>query len=119
MGKLKNLLSNVSQSVKDTFQKYPITIIVVYITTLIYAFGTTHFLKEFNKNDGLIVMAVWAIGAFFVENWFSKKSFKFIGGILSLGIAIFFVPPTPQSRLCRDSSPARGAARSCVAVTAR
>lgn len=90
MGKLKNLLSNVSQSVKDTFKKYPITIIVVYITTLIYAFGTTHFLKEFNKNDGLMVMAVWAIGAFFVENWFSKKSFKFIGGILSLGIAIFF-----------------------------
>ena len=90
MEKLKKIFSNISLAFKDIYRTYPLTIIVVYITTLIYAFGTTHFLNEFNKNDGLMVMIVWAIGMFFVENCFSKKSFKIIGGIASLGISIFF-----------------------------
>ena len=79
MEKLRKMFSNISLAFKDIYRTYPITIIVVYITTLIYAFGTSHFLNEFNKNDGLMVMTVWAIGTFFVENWFSKKSVKIIG----------------------------------------
>ena len=39
MGKLKKIFSNISDSIRETYKKFPMTIIVVYMLTLIYAFG--------------------------------------------------------------------------------
>ena len=90
MGKLKTLFSNMSNSIKETYKKFPITIIIAYIITLIYAFGSHDFIRTFEKEDWLFVMIIWAIGAFFSETFFSKRKMKILGGIISLGIATGF-----------------------------
>lgn len=90
MAKLKALFSNVSNSIKETYKKFPITIIITYIITLIFALGTDEFVTNFTRNDWFTLMVIWAIGTIFTETWFSKKSSKIIGSIVSLGIAIVF-----------------------------
>lgn len=88
MGKLKILFSNVSNSIKETFKKFPITMFIVYITTILIAFGTDDFVENFMDNMWFYAMGIWAIGTFFTENFFKKDVLKIIGGIVSLIIAV-------------------------------
>lgn len=90
MGKLKKLFSTISNSVKETFKKFPITMIIVYITTLICAFGTDDFVDSFMDDMWFWAMGIWAIGTLFTETFFKKNLVKGIGGAISLAIALTF-----------------------------
>ena len=88
MGKLKTLFSNVSNSIKETFKRFPITMVIVYITTLLVAFGTDDFVENFMDNMWFYAMGIWAIGTLFTETFFKKDFAKTIGGVVSLVIAL-------------------------------
>ncbi len=88
MGKLKILFSNVSNSIKETFKKFPITMFIVYITTILIAFGTDDFVENFMDNMWFYAMGIWAIGTLFTEIFFKKDFAKIIGGVVSLVIAL-------------------------------
>lgn len=88
MGKLKTLFSNVSNSIKETFKRFPITMVIVYITTLLVAFGTDDFVENFMDNMWFYAMGIWAIGTLFTETFFKKDFAKIIGGVVSLVIAL-------------------------------
>lgn len=87
MGKLKTLFSNISNSIKETLKKFPITMIIVYMTTLLVVFGTDDFVEKFMDNMWFYAMGTWAIGTFFTETFFKKNFEKIIGGIGALLIA--------------------------------
>lgn len=90
MGKIKNLFSNISNSMKETFKKFPITMMIVYITTLICAFGTEDFVEKFFDDMWFYMMGVWAIGTFFSEKMFKNNLVKILGQICSFIIALTF-----------------------------
>lgn len=87
MGKLKNLFSNISNSIKETFKRFPITMVIIYITTLLIVFGTEDFVENFMDEMWFYAMGVWVIGTFFTETFFKKDFAKIIGGVVSLVIA--------------------------------
>lgn len=88
MGKLKTLFSKVSNSIKETFKRFPITMIIVYITTLLVVFGTDDFVENFMDNMWFYAMGIWASGTLFTETFFKKDFAKIIGGVVSLVIAL-------------------------------
>lgn len=87
MEKLKRLLSNISKSMKEVFKKFPITISIVYIITLVCVFGTDEFLDTFFDDAWFLLLVLTGMGTLFVETYFSKKTIKIIGTCISLGIA--------------------------------
>ena len=90
MGKLKNLFSNISNSLKETFKKFPITIVIVYLTTLVCALGTDDFVETFFDDMWFYMMGVWAIGTLFSEKFFKNNYVRAAGDVLSLLIALSF-----------------------------
>lgn len=90
MGKLKNLLSNIVSLIKDMYQNFPITMIVVHFVTLIHVFGTDEFLEKFYDSQWIFMFGIFLIGTFFVETWFSKKRNRIIGGVISFIIGMGF-----------------------------
>lgn len=90
MGKLKTLFSNISNSIKETFKKFPITMVIVYITTIACAFGPEDFVETFMDNMWFYMMGVWAIGTLFSEKFFKNNYVRAIGQIVSLVIALTF-----------------------------
>ena len=90
MGKLKTFFSNISNSLKETFKKFPITIIIVYLTTLVCVFGTDDLVETFLDDMWFFMMIVWAIGTLFSEKLFKNIYIKSVGEIIALVIAIIF-----------------------------
>ncbi len=90
MGKLKTLFLNLSNSLKETFKKFPITIIIVYLTTLVCVFGTDDFVEAFLDDMWFFMMGVWAIGTLFSEKFFKNNYLRAVGEIIALIIAITF-----------------------------
>ena len=90
MGKLKNLFLNLSNSIKETFKKFPITMIIVYLTTIVCAFGPEDFVETFMDDMWFYLMGVWAIGTLFSESFFKNKIVRAVGEIISLIIAFAF-----------------------------
>ena len=90
MGKLKTFFSNISNSLKETFKKFPITIIIVYLTTILCVFGTEDFVETFLDDMWFYMMGVWAIGTLFSEKFFKNNYLKTAGEIIALIIAIIF-----------------------------
>lgn len=92
MGKIKNLFVKVSEKIKETIQKYPITMIIVLILTVISAICLDDFLlEEKTLADILFVGTIWAVGTLFSETVFKEKRIaKYISIILTFLIAIFF-----------------------------
>lgn len=90
MGKIKNLFSNISNLIKDTFKKFPITMVIVYLTTIVCAFGTEDFVEVFIDDMWFFVMGVWAIGTLFSEKFFKNNYIRAISQIISLIIALVF-----------------------------
>lgn len=88
MEKIKKIFSLISNSIKGTFKKFPITMVIVYITTLLCAFGTDDFVKEFFEKMWFFTMAVWAIGTIFTETFFKNNIAKILGGSISFIIAL-------------------------------
>ena len=84
MGKLKKFFSNISNSRKETFKKFPITIIIVYLTTILCVFGTEDFVETFLDDMWFYMMGVWAIGTLFSEKFFKNNYLKAAGEIIAL-----------------------------------
>ena len=90
MGKLKNLFLGISNSLKETFKKFPITIVIVYLTTIVCAFGTDDFVETFLDDMWFFMMIVWAIGTLFSEKFFKNNYVRAAGEIIALIIALSF-----------------------------
>lgn len=90
MGKLKTFFSNISNSLKETFKKFPITIIIVYFTTLVWAFGTDDFVETFLNDMWFFMMIAWAIGSLFSEKFFKNVYIRTVGEIIAFIIAMIF-----------------------------
>ncbi len=88
MGKIKNMFSAISNSVKESLKKFPITMIIVYFTTLICTFGTEDFIGDFIDEQWFLMMVIWALGTLFTEVFFKKDIVKVVGGIVSFIIAL-------------------------------
>ena len=88
MGKIKNMFSAISNSVKESLKKFPITMIIVYFTTLICTFGTEDFIGDFIDEQWFLMMVIWALGTLFTEVFFKKDIVKVVGGIISFIIAL-------------------------------
>lgn len=90
MGKIKTFFSNISNSLKETFKKFPITIIIVYLTTLVCVLGIDDFVEAFLDDMWFFMMGVWAIGTLFSEKFFKNNYLRAVGEIIALIIAIIF-----------------------------
>lgn len=90
MVNFKKLFSDVSNSVRDTLKKFPTTIAIIDITTIICAFAPDEFVENFIKNMWFYMMGVFAIGTLFSESFFKNKFAKLFGEIISLALAIEF-----------------------------
>ncbi|MGN1299559.1 MAG: DUF4153 domain-containing protein [Candidatus Scatovivens sp.] len=92
MSKLKNLFVKMSEKLKEVAKKYPITMVIIIILTIISAVCIDNFIiKTRTLMDILFVGTIWAIGTLFSEVFFeNKKIKKYISIILSLLISIFF-----------------------------
>ena len=88
MGKIKNMFSAISNSVKESLKKFPITMIIVYFTTLICTFGSEDFIGDFIDEQWFLMMGIWALGTLFTEVFFKKDIVKVVGGIISFIIAL-------------------------------
>lgn len=93
MGKIKNMLSSIWSSIKQTYNKFPLTIITVYILTLIIIIGVDFIIPDEILTDILTIISISGIGIFFTETLTNEKNKKIIGVIVSvlIGIAFDFV----------------------------
>lgn len=89
MEKIKNFFLKMSKLVLDIYKKYPITTIVVYLTTLIIAFGFDDFLDTF-YDEWFPFIGVFIIGTVFVETEFKNSKLKGVGVALAGLVAIIF-----------------------------
>ena len=90
MGKLKKLFSNISNLLKETFKKFPVTMVIVYLTTIVCAFGTDDFVEAFMDDMWFLMMGIWAIGTLFSEKYFKNNIVRGIAQIISFIIAFVF-----------------------------
>ena len=88
MGKIRKIFSTVYDSIKGSLKKFPITMVIVYFTTLICTFGTDDFIETFMDDAWFAMMGIWAIGTLFFETFFKKDLVKIIGGVASFVIAL-------------------------------
>ena len=90
MGKFKKLFSNISNLIKETFKKFPITMVIVYLTTIVCAFGTDDFVEVFVDDMWFLMMGIWAIGTLFSEKYFKNEFVRAAGQIVAFIIAFTF-----------------------------
>ena len=90
MGKIKKLFSNISNLLKETFKKFPITIVIVYLTTIVCAFGTDSFVDMFFEDLWFVMMGIWALGTLFSEKYFKNNIIRGIAQIVAFIIAFTF-----------------------------
>ena len=89
MEKLKNLFKDATELIKSTYQKFPITVVVIFIVTAIYALAPESFIETFNEKELYVVFALGGLGTLFSEIWFTKNNLvKAIASALSFIIAI-------------------------------
>lgn len=89
MEKLKNLFKDATELIKATYQKFPITVVVIFILTAIYTLAPESIIETFNDNDLYIVFTLGGLGTLFSEIWFTKNNLvKAIASAVSFIIAI-------------------------------
>lgn len=89
MEKLKNLFKDATELIKSTYQKFPITVVVIFIVTAIYALAPESFIETFNEKELYVVFALGGLGTLFSEIWFAKNNLvKAIASAVSFIIAI-------------------------------
>lgn len=79
--------------IKKILERYPITIILIYIITLIYTiFTNTSILDEEWMEKIIAFLTIWTVGTFFTENIFEQKTLKrIITYIITAIISVIFV----------------------------
>ena len=76
---LKNKFIKFKEMLKKLFEKYPLTLILIYLVTVIWAiFMDTDFIRKEWFQKILMFAVIWTPGTFFAEN-FLEKGKKRIG----------------------------------------
>ena len=86
---VKNIISKLSVEVKELFQKFPITLLLIIVETSIITFSIDENVSDFLEKLMLFIV-IWGIGTFFTEICFRKKVYKIISYFLTGGIAYTF-----------------------------
>lgn len=89
MKKIKDFFSKRIEAVKSAVKKFPITIIIIFILTIILTFQEELFEAEIFENIALVLLLT-AFGTLLSEILFAKNKKKYIGIIISLVIGILF-----------------------------
>ena len=88
MNKLKSFISRISDNLKGSLQKYPITFATIVLVTLFLAVFIT---TEIEILSNVLIFGVaFSVGSFFVESLFSKKLLKILGYIVAGIISLIF-----------------------------
>lgn len=90
MGKIKKLFSKISTSIKETYQNFPITIILIYLLTIIFVVGYDFIFSDEILERIMLIGSLTAVGTFFSENYCTNKKTKTLGTIISLIVAVIF-----------------------------
>ena len=93
MNRIKNLISKVSIDVKELAKRFPITMILIILTTFIFTISVDNdFSRSIVENFEKIAvfLMIFGVGSFFTETFFNEKNKKIISYILSGGISIIF-----------------------------
>ncbi len=94
MNKIKNLLSKLSQDLKDLMRKFPVTMSIIIFLTLLF---TVIIDQNFSRNTREILekiemfCMIWAVGTFFTEIFFAKRTNQMISYILTAIVSLVFV----------------------------
>lgn len=90
MEKLKKLLNNASALLKSVYKRFPITMVIIYLVTLIFVVGSEDLLEKLFDDEWFSTLAIATLGIVFVETWFDKTLPKAIGTTVSFMIALGF-----------------------------
>ncbi len=89
---LKNKFINFKEMLKKLFEKYPLTLILIYLVTFIWAFFMdTDFVREEWFQKILMFAIVWAPGSFFAENFLEKGKKRIGTYVVTAVISYIFV----------------------------
>lgn len=74
MSKIKKLFLKLSEEIKEVTKKYPITMAIVMILTVIASICLDDFLIDsYTLSNILFVGIIWGIGVLFSETFFKNK----------------------------------------------
>jgi len=92
MNKLKLLWEKILENFKDIFSKFPITMSIVMLVTVISAVCLDDFIIKGDTLENIVFIgSIWAVGTLFSETYFKEKKIgKYISFVITLLIAIFF-----------------------------
>ena len=89
---LKNKFINFKEMLKKLFEKYPLTLILIYLVTFIWAiFMDTDFVRKEWFQKILMFAIVWAPGSFFAENFLEKGKKRIGTYVVTAVISYIFV----------------------------
>lgn len=94
MNQIKNLLSKLSQELRDLLKKFPVTMSIILFLTILF---TVILDQNFSKNTREILekmeifCVIWAIGTFFTESFFETKPIKITSYVTTGIISGIFV----------------------------
>lgn len=93
MIKIKELLSKTSNTVMNLFKKYPLTLIIIVVTTLFLAiFSGRDIFKDNTIERTMLFGVIWAISTIFIETLNLKnKKITIVSYVLTAIIAFIFV----------------------------
>ena len=92
MKKLKLLWEKILNNFKDIFSKFPITILIVLLLTLISAICLDDVIIKWQTLETIVfVGSLWAVGTLFSETYFKEnKIIKYISVGITFAVAVFF-----------------------------
>lgn len=92
MKKIKLLLEKLLNNVKNVFTKFPITMLIVLIVTVLSSVCLNDFIiKEKILRKIVIIGIIWGVGTLFSETYLKdKKFFKYASFVIELVVAVFF-----------------------------
>ena len=89
---IKEKITNFKLMLKKLFEKYPLTLILIYLVTFIWAiFMDTDFMRKEWFQKILMFAIIWAPGSFFAENFLEKGKKRIGTYVVAAGISYIFV----------------------------
>ena len=90
MSKIKNLFLNISEDIRKTYSKFPITIIAIYILTISVLIELNSIMPADIAIQIYTIMALSIIGILFTETLTKNNSVKAVGTCISFSIGVLF-----------------------------
>ncbi|MCI8276849.1 MAG: DUF4153 domain-containing protein [Clostridia bacterium] len=90
MSKIKNLFLNISEDIRKTYSKFPITIIAIYILTISVLIELNSIMPADVAIQIYTIMALSIIGILFTETLTKDNYVKAVGTCISFSIGVLF-----------------------------